>query len=133
MAVAKKIDHIAIAVKDLDAALQTFGRNFAFPRASVPEENPQERRAGLTIGDSMLQLLQPAPAGTQAAEFLQARGEGMYVLSLEVEDLDAAVAHLASKGIAATPQDGPGGTRCCNVSPEVTHGVPLQLVQHRRT
>jgi len=131
MTIAKKIDHIAIAVKDLDAAVKTFTGNFGFPierMGEVPALNI--RRAFLTIGDASLEIFQPTSDANPGAKFIAARGEGMYILSLEVEDLDAATGALAKQGITANVRDIPNGPRLAFISPKVTHGVLLQLIEH---
>jgi methylmalonyl-CoA/ethylmalonyl-CoA epimerase len=130
MAIAKKIDHVAIAVKDLDAAVRTFTANFGFPTerlGTLPALNI--RRAFLTIGDAALELFQPTSDTNPAARHLAERGEGMYLLSLEVDDLAAAARQLEEKGIAVRMQTLPDGMRLGFVSPKATHGVLLQLVQ----
>ena len=131
MGLAKKVDHIAIAVKDLDAAVKTFTGNFGFPverMGEVPQLNL--RRAFLTIGDAALELFQPTSDANPAAKFIAERGEGMYILSLEVDNLDAAAATLATKGIKANIQNIPDGPRLGFISPKATHGVLLQLIEH---
>jgi methylmalonyl-CoA/ethylmalonyl-CoA epimerase len=131
MALAKKIDHLAIAVKDLDTAVQTFTRNFGFPVDRLGEV-PQLgiRRAFLTIGGASLELFQPMSGQNPGAKFLTQRGEGMYLLSLEVDDLDAAVATLSTKGIKVSIQEVAGGPRLGFISPKVAHGVLLQLIEN---
>jgi methylmalonyl-CoA/ethylmalonyl-CoA epimerase len=131
MALVKKIDHVAIAVKDLDAAVKTFTRNFGFPVERMGEV-PQLsiRRAFLTIGDASLELFQPTSEGNPGATFLSERGEGMYLLSFEVDDLDAAVAALAEKGVKTSVQSVPDGPRLAFISPKVAHGALLQLIEH---
>ena len=133
MSLAKKIDHIAIAVKDLDSAVQTFTSNFGFPvtsRADVAAVGIS--LAMLRIGDAELELFQPTATDNPPAKFLADRGEGMYVLSLETDNLDAALHALSAKGIRVgqvTPtSDGKG--RLAYVSPKATHGVLLQLIEH---
>ena len=131
MVVAKKIDHIAIAVKDLDAAVKTFTGNFGFPIeriGDVPALNI--RRAYLTIGDAWLEIFQPTSDANPAAKFIAERGEGMYVLSLEVDDLQAAVQALGQKGIKVNVQHVPNGPLLGFISPKATHGVLLQLIEH---
>ena len=131
MQLAKKIDHIAIAVKDLDAAVKTFSANFGFPverMGDVPALSI--RRAFLTIGDASLELFQPTSDTNPAAKFLAERGEGMYVLSLEVDDLNGAVGTLARQGIKVNVQTIPNGPRLGFLSPKATHGVLLQLIEH---
>lgn len=131
MAIAKKIDHIAIAVKDLDAAVKTFTSNFGFPierSGEVPAL--QIKRAFLGIGDASLELFQPTSEQNPAAKFISERGEGMYILSLEVDDLGATAQHLEKSGIKMKVQEVPGGPRLGFVSPKSTHGVLLQFIEH---
>lgn len=131
MGIAKKIDHVAIAVKDLDAAVRTFTANFGFPIeriGDVPALNI--RRAFLTIGDASLELFQPTSDTNPGAKFIAERGEGMYILSLEVDDVTAATAALSQKGIKVNVQNIPNGPRLAFISPKATHGVLLQLIEH---
>jgi len=131
MPIAKKIDHVAIAVKDLEAAVQTFTGNFGFPVArhgDMPQLHM--RMAFLPVGDAQLELFQPTSDKNPAAAFLTERGEGMYLLSLEVEDLAAAAAVLSQKGIRVTIQQVENGSRLAFISPKSTHGVLLQLIEH---
>lgn len=132
MGFAKKIDHIAIAVKDLDTAVKTFTDTFAFPverSGDVPALGI--RNAFLGIGDASLEMFQPTTEDNPTAKFLAEHGEGMYLLSLEVDDLTAAAAQLQEKGIKVSVQDVPGGPRLGFISPKKTHGVLLQLIEHR--
>lgn len=129
--VAEKIDHVAIAVKDLDAAVRTFTNNFGFPiERSGDVSALQIKRAFLAIGDAWLELFQPLSDENPAAKFIAERGEGMYILSLEVNDLDAACRHLSKHDIAVKVQTVPNGPRLGFISPKRTHGVLLQLIQH---
>ena len=133
MPLAKKIDHVAIAVKDLDAAVQTFTANFGFPverMGELPALNI--RRAFLSIGDAWLELFQPTSEANPAAKFLTERGEGMYILSLEVDDLNAAADALAKQGVKVNVQTVPNGPRLGFLSPKATHGVLLQLIEQAK-
>ena len=131
MSLAKKIDHVAIAVKDLDAAVKTFTGNFGFPIERIGEVPALNiRRAFLTIGDAWLELFQPTSDANPAAKFITERGEGMYVLSLEVDDLGAAAGALDKKGVKVNVQNIPDGPRLGFISPKATHGVLLQLIEH---
>lgn len=131
MVLAKKIDHIAIAVKDLDTAVDTFTTNFGFPvsrKGPVPQLHLN--RAFLEIGDASLELFQPTSDANPGAKFLGERGEGMYLLSLEVDNMDAAVARLAGKDVKVAVQTLPDGMKLGFISPKKAHGVLLQLIQH---
>ncbi len=133
MGLAKKIDHVAIAVQDLDAAVRTFTANFGFPverLGAVPALGI--RRAFLGVGDAWLELFQPTTEQNPAAKFLAERGEGMYILSLEVDDLNTAVQALAAQGITVNVQQVPNGPKLGFISPKKTHGVLLQLLEQPR-
>jgi methylmalonyl-CoA/ethylmalonyl-CoA epimerase len=135
MGLAKKIDHIAVAVKDLDAAVKTFTSNFGFPvtrRAEVGQLGIA--LAMLKIGDAEIELFTPTKADNPPAKFITERGEGMYVLSLETNNLDAAVQSLRAQGIKVgdVSPTGDGRSRLVYISPKATHGVLLQLIEHPR-
>ena len=130
MGLAKRIDHVAIAVKDVDAAVQTFARRFGFPverHGDLPALNI--RRAHLRIGDATLELFTPKSEESPPAKFLATRGEGMYLLSLEVENLAAAVKVLETKGIGVRVERLADGMQLGFISPKDTHGVLLQLIE----
>lgn len=124
----KKIDHVGIVVKDIAAAIGTFQTNFGF------QQNPAKggevaalgiKNAFVPVGDCDLEFIQPVSDAGPVATFANDRGEGMFMLSLEVEDVAAAVAHLRSLGLrAGDPANG-----VAFVSMKSTHGVNLQLVQ----
>jgi methylmalonyl-CoA/ethylmalonyl-CoA epimerase len=133
MALAKKIDHVTVVVKDVEAAVNTFKNNFAFPvglSGASPELNM--RFTCLQVGDALLEFLQPTSERNAGMRFLADRGEGMYAISLEVESLDDAVRHLARKGISTRIQSFREGSRVCFISPEHTHGVVLQLIEYTK-
>jgi methylmalonyl-CoA epimerase len=129
---AKKIDHIGIVVSDLAAALGTYERNFGFKAdASRGGDVPALgiRNAFVPVGESDLEFIQATGSEGPVAKFAQERGEGTFMLSLEVDDLGAAVEHLRSLG-ARVGDPSPGGAAF--VSMKSTHGVNLQLVQRNQ-
>ncbi len=125
---AKRIDHVGIVVKDLEMALATYARNFGFePAQGRGGEVPALgiKNAFMPVGESDLEFIQPLSEEGPAAQFAKERGEGTFMLSLEVEDVDAAVAHLRGVGArVGNPNNG-----VAFVSMKSTHGVNLQLVQ----
>ena len=127
---ATRIDHIAVAVKDLEAAIETYQQNFDLKKVGGGEvPSLGIHNAFMQIGGANIELITPASATGPVAEFLEQRGEGMYLLSLEVEDLDVAVADLQKAGARARVAQGSTGQRLAFVSPKSTHGVLLQLVE----
>ena len=127
---ATRIDHIAVVVKDLETAVATYQHNFELEKAGGGEvPSLGIHNAFLQIGGARIELMTPTSATGPVAEFLEQRGEGMYLLSLEVEDLDEAVAHLEGAGARVRVADGSTGQRLAFVSPKSAHGVLLQLLE----
>ena len=129
---AKRIDHIAIAVKDLEAAVATYQHNFGLEKVSgddIPALGI--RNAFLQIGDAQIEFITPLAEQGPVADFLAKQGGGMYLLALEVDNLDAAIATLQNQGTRVQVVTGSTGQRLAFVSPRATHGVLLQLLEHR--
>lgn len=127
---AKRIDHVGIVVKDLDAAIATYTRNFGFaPDPARGGELPALgiKNAFMPVGASDLEFIQAVSPEGPVAQFTADRGEGAFMLSIEVEDIDAAVEHLRAAGArVGNPSNG-----VAFVSMKSTHGVNLQLVQRQ--
>ena len=130
---AKRIDHIAIAVKDLEAAVATYQHNFGLEKVSgddIPALGI--RNAFLQIGDAQIELITPLAEQGPVADFLARQGGGMYLLALEVDNLDDAIATLQNQGARMQVATGSTGQRLAFVSPRATHGVLLQLLERRQ-
>ena len=125
---AKKIDHVGIVVKDLEAALATYARNFGFQHdRSRGGEVPALgiKNAFMPVADSDLEFIQPTSDQGPVAKFAQDRGEGQFLLSIAVDDVAEAVAHLRGLGVrVGDPSNG-----IAFVSMKSSHGVNLQLIQ----
>jgi len=129
---AKRIDHVVIAVQDLDAAVATYQRNFGLTKVSEGEvPSLGIRNAFLQIGEAQIELVTPLTKQGPVATFLDKHGEGIYLLALEVDNLDAAMAQLQSQGTRVNVAEGSAGRRLAFVSPRATHGVLLQLLERR--
>jgi methylmalonyl-CoA epimerase len=127
---AKRIDHVVIAVQDLEAAVAAYQHNFGLPKVSGGEVPALGlRNAFLQIGEAQIELVTPLTAEGPVASFLEKHGSGMYLLALEVDNLDAAVAELQGQGIRVNVATGSAGQRLAFVSPKATHGVLLQLLE----
>lgn len=127
---ARRIDHVVIAVPDLEAAVATYQQNFGLTKvrgSDVPSLGI--RNAFLQIGDAQLELITPLGSTGPVANFLEKQGSGMYLLSVEVEKLDDAVTELQNQGIRVNIATGSEGQRLAFVSPKATHGVLLQLLE----
>lgn len=129
----RRIDHVGIAVRDLEAAIETYSR--VFGSAPARRENVREQRvevAAFEIGESSVELLQGTEVDSVISRFVDRHGEGLHHVCFEVEDVDAAAGRLESSGfeIVSAPSEGSGGTRVVFVHPRSAHGVLLELVQY---
>jgi len=128
----KRVDHIAIAVRDLEAALGFFRDRLGLDVGQVATvEKDRVRVAFLPVGDACLELLEPLDSEGPVARFLERRGEGLHHICLEVEDIGAALAELGAAGVELIdriPRPGAEGL-VAFIHPKNTHGVLLELVQ----
>ncbi|HKZ50904.1 MAG TPA: VOC family protein [Dehalococcoidia bacterium] len=129
-----RIDHLVIATEDLADAAQRWQHNLGLkPEAPVRPQGDGFQAARLPVGDAFLELVQPVAETGRFAQQFRERGEGLFSLSVQVDDLEAAVAYLRSKGAQVSDSE-PGiwpGTRVARISRASTHGVPIQLIQRR--
>jgi len=129
----KKIDHIAIAVKNLDEALQLY-YNLLGVKPSKIETIPQQgvKAALLPIGDGgEIELLEPIDPNGGVAKFLETRGEGIHHICMEVDDVDKELASLAQKGLQLIDKQGHPGLagKVGFLHPKSTKGVLIELAQ----
>jgi methylmalonyl-CoA/ethylmalonyl-CoA epimerase len=133
MTVLTEIDHIAIAVHDLDAAIayyrDTFGCDVAH-RERVERDGVEE--ALLRVADSYIQLLTPTRDDSPVAKSLATRGEGLHHVGYRVADCAAALALVKAEGhrvIDEVPRPGSRGTTVAFVHPKSSFGTLIELVQ----
>lgn len=130
---AKGLDHVAIAVKDLDVAIKHYVDvlGFAPPEIEVVEDQ-KVKTAIFGHGLGRIELICPTEPNTPVAKFLEKRGEGLHHLCVEVEDIVATLAELKAKGaqlIDETPKIGAGGAKIAFIHPKGSHGVLTELRQ----
>ncbi len=128
------VDHVAIAVPDLDRALAEFAAQYGVEpmyREVVASQGVEE--AMLPVGGSFIQLLQPLDEDTPVGRFLARRGEGLHHVAFAVPDIEAALEHLAGQGVRLVdevPRIGGGGHRIAFVHPSAFAGTLVELVEH---
>lgn len=128
----KRLDHVVIAVNDLENAVATYQKNFGLAREEARDIPALGiRNTFLPISDSKIEFVTPLGDKSPIAQFIASKGEGMYLLSLDVDYLPGAVATLADRGIKANTIKGPDGNDIAFISPKHTHGVLLQLLSRR--
>jgi methylmalonyl-CoA/ethylmalonyl-CoA epimerase len=130
-----KIEHVAVAVSDLDDAIRFYQDVWGLEvvhRERVEEEGVEE--AMLPLGASFLQLVAPLDRQTTVANFLERRGEGLHHIAFEVDDLEAALTKLGAGGVElvdGAPRPGGRGNMVAFVHPDANHGVLIELIQRR--
>lgn len=130
---AYNLDHVAIAVEDLDKAIDEYRRLYgAEPlyREVVEEQGVEE--AMVAVGGSFIQLLRPLASETPVGKFIASRGEGMHHIALAVSDIDAALDHLKNEGarlVDEVPRIGGRGARIAFVHPKAFAGTLVELVE----
>lgn len=127
-----RVHHVAIVVRDLDAALGFYRDALRLPLDLVlPMEADGVRIAFLPVGESNIELVEPTTAGTGVARFLESRGEGFHHVCLEVDDVAAELARMASSGIELidrVPRRGAEGP-VAFIHPRSCHGVLVELIE----
>jgi methylmalonyl-CoA/ethylmalonyl-CoA epimerase len=128
-----EIDHVAIAVSDLEAAIayyrDAFGAEVAH-REVVESDGVEE--ALLRVADSYIQLLTPTRDDSPVARYLQNRGEGLHHVGYRVDDCAAALEAVKAQGgrvIDEAPRPGSRGTTVAFVHPKGAFGTLIELVQ----
>ena len=128
-----KLNHLAIVVDDMDAALRFWRKSLGLTQRgavqSVPAENVDI--AFLTLGDAHVELIQPTGEDSGVAKYLAKRGPGLHHLCLELPDLDAKLRDLSARGyelINERPRER-DGRRYAFIHPRSTGGVLLELYE----
>lgn len=127
------IDHVGVAVEDIDATLGLFRDTLGMPlvhRETVAEQGVEA--ALLDVGDGHIELLQPLGPDTAVGKFLARRGPGLHHVAYRVEDVQRTLRELAAAGlklIDEQPRAGIRGSRVAFVHPASTDGVLTEIVQ----
>ena len=127
------IDHVGLAVSDLDAAI-AFHRDVLGMELAHTEENPEQgvREAMMRIGDSHIQLLAPLTPDSTIATFLDSRDPGMQQVAYRVADIDAVSTTLRDRGLRLLydePRRGTSNSRVNFIHPKDAGGVLVELVE----
>jgi len=129
----KKIDHIGVAVKDLDKALSLYRDVLGMEIGGTDEVPAQKvRLAFVPVGDTRLELLEATQEDSNIAKFIANKGEGVHHIALQVDDIDGALVKLKEKGVRLINQEavpGAHNTRIAFMHPKETNGVLLELVE----
>jgi methylmalonyl-CoA epimerase len=128
-----RVDHIGVAVEDLDAALALYERDYAMAlvhREVVAEQGVEA--ALLDVGENHVELLAPLGPDTPVGRFLAKRGPGMHHVAYQVTDIEATLQELRDAGmrlIDEQPRTGIRGSRVAFLHPKSSGGVLTEIVQ----
>ena len=128
-----KINHIGIAVQSIDAVIPFYRDQLGMMFTGKEDVAEQKVRvAMLCVGESKIELLEPLSSDSPVAKFLEKNGQGIHHVAYEVEDINAAIAKLASEGcrmIDEKPRQGAHGALIAFIHPKSSHGVLTELCQ----
>jgi methylmalonyl-CoA/ethylmalonyl-CoA epimerase len=128
-----RIDHIGVAVEDLDAAIALYERSFEMELAHRETVESQGVEAVLLdVGDGHVELLRPLGPDTAVGKFLARKGEGLHHVAYAVDDIDATLGKLAAAGlelIDSEARTGIRGSRVAFLHPRSTGGVLTEIVE----
>jgi methylmalonyl-CoA epimerase len=129
------LDHVGIAVKDLDAAL-AFYRDALGLAVEAPEDVVSQgvRARFIPVGQSSLELLEATSSDSAISKYIEKRGPGLHHITLRVDDISAALAQLKARGarlVDEQPRPGAEGSQVAFIHPSSAHGVLVELKQAR--
>lgn len=126
-----KVDHIGIAVKNLDESLKFYTEVLGLKcEGTEVVEEQKVRVAFLPCGDSELELLESTSPDGPIARFIEKNGEGIQHIALRVENIESALEYLKEQGVRLIdekPRYGAGGAKIAFLHPKTTKGVLLEL------
>ncbi len=132
MAKIRGVDHIAVAVRDVDGAIESFSRILGaelIRKKEIELVGSKITVAYLKLGNTIIVLDQATDPDGFIAKFIDRRGEGLHHLGLEVDDLDGFKEELQQKGIKIPHEEEPGGVRReILLSPKDLCGVVCQVI-----
>ena len=128
-----KIDHIGIAVQDLDVALEFYENILGIKCTSKEEVKEQKVRvAFLPIGDTEIELLESTDKEGPIAKYIDKKGEGIQHIAYSVDDIEASIKYLKDNGVRLIdeqPRYGAGGAKIAFLHPKSTFGVLIEICQ----
>jgi methylmalonyl-CoA epimerase len=127
------LDHVGVAVKDLDEAIHVYRDILGFKLEGVHTITDRMLKiAFFSLGESRIELLQPLSADSTVAKFLETRGEGIQHLAVRVKSVEETLEEFKRKGVVLIdekPKTGALGNKMAFVHPKSTRGVLLELVE----
>ena len=136
MAKKGNINHIGIAVRDLEAAVVVFHEKLGLPLREIKELPDRGIKiAFLHAGETLVELMAPLGEDSQISKFLDKRGEGIHHMCFEVDDVAQELDRLSEGGVrtlSKRPEVGAEGLPMAFLHPKSTHGVLVEILQPER-
>jgi methylmalonyl-CoA/ethylmalonyl-CoA epimerase len=130
-----KVDHIGIAVSNLDEAVKLYKDVLGMELHGIEEVEEQKVKvAFLPVGDTEIELLESTSPEGPIAKFIEAKGQGIQHIAFRVDDIEAALEEMKEKGmrlIDQKPRYGAGGARIAFLHPKSTNGVLIELCERK--
>lgn len=130
----KAVNHIGIAVKDLEKSIETYAKIFNcdnFHKETILEQKVNV--ASFKVGDVLIELTSPTDETSPIAKFIEKRGEGIHHIAFESTDISADLDSMKQKKVQLineSPQHGAHNMLIAFVHPKSTHGVLMEVCQH---
>ncbi len=128
-----KIDHVAIAVNDVEAAVKQYQEAFAVTDVEFETIETEGVKVGiLHLANGRIELMQPTNDKSPIKKFLEKKGEGLHHLALETDNIEGEVTRMEGCGIQFLGKIRPGsaGTKVTFIHPKSLHGVLAELCSH---
>jgi methylmalonyl-CoA/ethylmalonyl-CoA epimerase len=129
----EKIDHIGVAVADLEKTIRVYREQLGLEFKGIEEVEEQKVRvAFFPVGESKIELLESTDPEGPVGKFIEKKGEGVHHVSLRVADIESEIKRLKEKGVALLdekPRYGAGGAKIAFIHPKSTGGVLIELCE----
>ena len=129
----KKIEHIGVAVQNIEKSIPLFRDILGIPLEKVYESDAIKTKvAFFPLGDSTIELIEAMDPSSPVAKFIQKRGEGIHHICFGVENVEAALRHFEAQGIELLnkqPRRTENGDLIAFLNPKSTNGVLIELVE----
>lgn len=123
-----KVDHVVIAVSDLDAAAALYGKTLGLkPSEVMVSRELGLKRINFDVGNAYIEIAQPIDETGPVARFVKEKGEGLYLIAVKVDSIKETVGKLRRQGARIIGDENAGGQ--VFIHPKSTHGVLMQLVE----
>jgi len=130
-----KVDHIGIAVSNLDDAIKLYKDVLGLELHGIEEVEEQKVKvAFLPVGDTEIELLESTSPEGPIARYIEAKGQGIQHIAFQVDNIETALEEMKSKGmrlIDEKPRYGAGGAKIAFLHPKSTNGVLIELCERK--